>query len=77
MIIVREDRSEDHSEVRQIHEAAYGKSDEAKLVDALWRNASPIASLVAVANDHLAGHIMFSPVSIDYGDGRFADDSAG
>ncbi|MGH9907037.1 MAG: GNAT family N-acetyltransferase, partial [Pyrinomonadaceae bacterium] len=48
-----------------MNEAAFGGSDEATIVDALRKAASPHISLVAVTNGQVVGHIFFSPVKIE------------
>jgi hypothetical protein len=47
-----------------IHTAAFGRSNEADLVDALRRHNALTISLVAVKDGRLVGHIAFSPVTI-------------
>ncbi len=63
-VLVREEIPSDFSDVRRINESAFDTSAEACLVDTLREEASPIVSLVAVVDDEVVGHIMFSPVSI-------------
>ncbi|MGB7924172.1 MAG: N-acetyltransferase [Pyrinomonadaceae bacterium] len=65
MITVRAETAEDHSAVRRVNESAFGRANEADLVDALRAAAHPYVSLVAVIDDQVAGHIFFSPVSIE------------
>lgn len=69
MIIVRAESVADWPAVRQVNESAFGRPNEATLVDALRAAARPHVSLVAVENDatgntEVVGHIFFSPVSI-------------
>jgi len=51
--------------VRKVNEQAFNQPNEAALVDALRTAADPIVSLVAVDNEHIVGHILFSPVRIE------------
>jgi putative acetyltransferase len=44
---------------------AFGRPQEAALVDALRAAAHPHVSLVAVEDEEVVGHIFFSPVSIE------------
>jgi putative acetyltransferase len=67
---IRVERSEDVSQVRQVHEAAFGRSAEADLVDRL-RGVESTLSFVAVEADRVIGHILFSPVTIDNTEGWF------
>lgn len=72
MIIVRVEETEDCGTIRRVNELAFGRPNEADLVDALRLNASPCISLVAVIDEQVVGHIFFSPVSIESEDGAFA-----
>jgi putative acetyltransferase len=65
MTTVRAETAEDISAVRQVNESAFGRPDEAALVDALRAAADPCISLVAVKDGQVVGHILFSPVSIE------------
>lgn len=47
---------------------AHGGQTEAAIVDALRASGALIISLVAVENDEVAGHVAFSPVTIDDAD---------
>ena len=63
-------RPEQPSDINAIHEVealAFGRPNEADLVDALRANGRSILSLVAVdeANGRIAGHIMFSPMTVE------------
>lgn len=64
MITVRAETAEDIPDVRRVNEAAFGRADEAALVDALRAAAQPQVSLVAELAGRVVGHIFFSPVSI-------------
>jgi putative acetyltransferase len=65
MIVVRHEKTEDHESVRRVNELAFGRRNEADLVDALRANARPYVSLVAVVDEQVVGHIFFSPVSVE------------
>jgi putative acetyltransferase len=69
MIRIRKERPEDIGEVRKLNERAFiqahGQAQEADLVDKLRENCTSIRSLVAVRDDRIIGHIMFSPVRIE------------
>jgi putative acetyltransferase len=71
MIIVRAEEIKDRVAIHRINELAFGQPNEADLVDALRENASPYISLVAVVDDQVAGHIFFSPVTVESDDGVF------
>jgi putative acetyltransferase len=62
-IIIREEEARDFDQVRALLQAAFPTASESKLVDALRANGKAILSLVAVQNEQVLGHILFSPVS--------------
>jgi len=65
MIQIREERPEDIPIVHALNASAFETDAEANLVDVLRTNARPLISLVALDNDDIVGHIMFSPVELD------------
>jgi putative acetyltransferase len=65
LVVVRTEETEDHESVRRVNKLAFGRRNEADLVDALRVNARPYVSLVAVVDEQVVGHIFFSPVSIE------------
>lgn len=71
MIIIRPEHSEDFSTVFTIHQRAFGRPEEAELVEKLRSAADPQISLVAELNGQVVGHIFFSPVTITDGDSSF------
>lgn len=64
-IFVRPERSDDLATIRQINIAAFGRADEADLVDALRAEGALLLSLVAELESVVAGHILFSRMWID------------
>jgi putative acetyltransferase len=65
MLVIRAETEADHPAVRRVNERAFGRVEEAALVDALRRNAQPQISLVAELDGQVVGHIFFSPVLIE------------
>ncbi len=65
MLIVRNEKPEDIAAIREVNEKAFGQPAEANLVDALRANGKVTLSLVAVQDDRVVGHILFSPVAIE------------
>jgi putative acetyltransferase len=63
-IEIRAEKPEDAIAIRQVNVAAFGREDEANLVDRL-RGVASTFSLVAVESDRVVGHIFFSPVAIE------------
>jgi putative acetyltransferase len=60
---IRTEKLEDVESVRKVNIAAFGRENEANLVDRL-RGISSTLSFVAVQSDRIVGHIFFSPVSV-------------
>jgi putative acetyltransferase len=71
-VLIRAETAEDRALVRRVNELAFGRSNEADLVDALREKARPYISLVAIVDDEVVGHIFFSSVLIESGDHSFA-----
>lgn len=67
---VRAEKPENVEAVRKINVAAFGRSNEADLVDRL-RGIASTFSFVAVESEQIVGHIFFSPVEIE---GECVDD---
>lgn len=61
---VRAEQLADINSVRQVNIAAFGRENEANLVDKLRKIASTL-SFVAVESEQIIGHLFFSPVEID------------
>ena len=66
---IRSEQPADISAIRSLHTAAFEKSVEADLVDALRTAVEPFVSLVADDDGEIVGHILFSPVTLS-GDSR-------
>ena len=64
MLPIRPERPEDIPWIRAVNEPAFGQPDEAALVDAVRARGEWSISLVAVDGQRLAGHILFTPVTI-------------
>jgi putative acetyltransferase len=60
---IRSEEAEDIEEVREIVRAAFPTDAESRLVDALRANGKATISLVAVKDNEVLGHILFSPVT--------------
>lgn len=61
--IVRPETPADGAAVRRLNELAFGRADEARLVDRLRDSGVLAVSLVAEVEGRVAGHIAFSPVT--------------
>jgi putative acetyltransferase len=65
MMLVRSERPEDCAAIHLVNEEAFGRPDEADLVDRLRLKGVVLASFVAEVEDMIAGHILFSRMSIE------------
>ena len=63
-IDIRPARPEDAAAIRHVHERAFGDTNVAQLVDLLQAAHKALIALVAVAEDQVVGHILFSSVTI-------------
>jgi putative acetyltransferase len=63
-IEIRDEHPDDIASIREVNRRAFGQDLEGKLVDALRANAAALLSLVATLNGQVAGHILYSPVTI-------------
>jgi putative acetyltransferase len=66
MMIIRPETIKDYKAIHKVNELAFGGRGEADLIDDLRKTDSfmPELSLVAIQNDEVIGHILFSPVII-------------
>lgn len=62
---IRNERPEDQEAIRRVHLDAFDGDLEARLVDLLRDRGKTVTSLVAEELEHVVGHILFSPVTID------------
>jgi putative acetyltransferase len=72
MISVRPERPDDAAAIHAVVAAAFGRDAEAELVDRLRADGALLASLVAVDNGVVVGHVAFSRLIVDTGEGSFA-----
>ena len=61
---VRFEQPSDATQVREVNEQAFDSQIEARIVESL-REAPDSISLVAIKNDLVIGHILFTPVSLE------------
>ena len=62
---IRSEAPTDHDAIRSVHEAAFGRDAEARLVDDLRAGGYARLSLVAEGDGRVVGHILFSSLSIE------------
>ncbi len=61
---IRPETTADYSAVFSVESAAFGRTDEADLVDRLRDDGDDFLSLVATADDVVIGHIFFTPLMV-------------
>jgi len=61
---IRPERAADVEAIRAVHTEAFGRSDEAGLVDRLRDRARPYLGLVAADGAQVIGHVVFAPVTL-------------
>jgi putative acetyltransferase len=66
--LIRPETEDDLDAIRQVNRLAFGRDDEARLVDALRDEGHVRISLVAEANGRVVGHILFGDLTIESGD---------
>jgi putative acetyltransferase len=65
MLMVRPETEADVDEVRHVNYLAFGRRDEADLVDTLRQVGAAVVSLVAVVDDEVVGHVLLTEVRGD------------
>jgi putative acetyltransferase len=68
MLMIRPEAPGDAVAIHHVNTLAFGRPQEADLVNALRRNGGLTISLVALRHDGIVGHIAFSPVTITLSD---------
>lgn len=61
---IRHETHANHDAIREVNRLAFGREDEARLVDALREGGYARVSLVAEEHSEVVGHILFSDLSI-------------
>ena len=64
MITIRTENPQDSADIRKIHELAFGREEEADIVDKVREDCPDLLSLLALDDGKPVGHILFSPASI-------------
>ena len=69
---IRDEEPADYQQVFEVNAQAFETGLEAKLVETLRSKIEPLISLVAVVEEQVVGHILFTPVTVDGCDKRGA-----
>lgn len=66
-IVIRQETPADVEAVKNVHQLAFGRPDESALVESIRQSDSyiPELSFVALIDDQIVGHVLFSIVHID------------
>ena len=73
MLTIRAETPEDENSIHYVNQEAFGRNQEADLVDKLRKKGVLTVSLVAVQETAVVGHIAFSPVEIASEKSSFED----
>jgi len=65
MITICEEQQQDIQAIREVNIRAFGQNQEADLVDRVRQSGDDLISLVAIIQNKIAGHILFSPATIE------------
>lgn len=64
-VLIRVEHAGDEVAIADLNDAAFGGTEESRLVASLRRSGHATISLVAAARHHVVGHILFSPVTVE------------
>ena len=64
-MIIRQEKPEDIDDIHALNELAFGQPQEANIIAKLRINCDNLLSFVAVENEKVVGHILYSPVTIE------------
>jgi putative acetyltransferase len=64
MVQIRGERPGDDAAIREVNERAFGRQQEANIVDALRCNEAILLSLVATLDGQVVGHVVYSAASV-------------
>jgi len=65
VIQIRPEQPTDIPAIREVNLLAFGQGLEGQIIDALRTNSAVLLSLVAIVENQIVGHILYSPLSID------------
>jgi putative acetyltransferase len=71
-LLIRAETAADHNAIRHVHRLAFGRDDEARLVDALREGGFSRVSLVAEKDGQVVGHVLFTDLPIITEEGNVA-----
>lgn len=69
MPLIRHEQPQDIEAIHTLNQLAFQGDTEANIVDALRENCDQLLSLVAVEDEQVIGHLLFSPATIETEEG--------
>jgi putative acetyltransferase len=66
-VLIRDETPNDEPAIREVNNQAFGQPLEARLVEILREHDGLLLSLVAVVEERIVGHILFTPVTLTTG----------
>lgn len=66
---IREEAPGDADALRRVHDAAFGRPEEGRLVDRLREQGAAVLSLVAIVGERVVGHVLYTPVRLESPEG--------
>jgi putative acetyltransferase len=69
--IFRAEQIGDELAIRCVNEQAFGRAEEADLVDALRKRGASVLSMVATDNDRVVGHVLFTEAIVTEANPQF------
>jgi putative acetyltransferase len=70
-IAVRRERSGDEPGIARVNDEAFGQADESRIIAAVRQNGHAAISLVAVSEEAIVGHILFTRVTLEPDEATF------
>jgi putative acetyltransferase len=70
--LIRAEQPRDRDQIRTVTESAFGRADEADLIDRLRAEGVVLLSLVAELSGKIVGHILFSRMTVETAKGPVA-----
>lgn len=65
-MLIRQEKTEDINDINALNKLAFGQPQEAEIVDKLRNSCGEdFYSLIAIENERIVGHILFSPAVIE------------
>jgi putative acetyltransferase len=71
-MVIRDEQPPDREQIRRVNDTAFGRSDEADLIDRLRAERAVLLSLVAEVDSQIIGHILFSRMTLETAQGPVA-----